>query len=159
MVWMFGMPDGGKLWWIPVSLLSLFTYVTRHRHISDGKIWRTTSDSPNSSKFSSAKYTHYTIFCCLWHESVHGENDYQFIIILVLISSSCIDKSQHKNTHVSLNMKPSWLTWIKTLCLVIILMDDAIMYTWFRLLAWHNKYKLLQFINTSSVLSHLFADQ
>ena len=36
----------------------------------------------------------------------------------------------------------------------IILMDDAIMFTCIWSFAWH-KYKLLQFINTSSAISHV----
>ena len=59
-------------------------------------------------------------------------------------SSSCVGTSQPKNTHISLNMKPFWLTWISTwqkLHLFIILSDDAIKYTCIWLLAWRNKYK------------------
>ena len=61
-------------------------------------------------------------------------------------SSSCIGKSQPKNTHTSLNIKPSWLAWIGTpqkhACMVIILTDDAIKYISIWPLAWCNEYKL-----------------
>ena len=56
-------------------------------------------------------------------------------------SSSCIGKSQLESMHISFNMNPSWMTWIKTLHLLIVWMDDAIKHTWIWPLVWHNKYK------------------
>ena len=59
-------------------------------------------------------------------------------------SSSCIGRSQAKNMHLSLNMKPSWLTWIGTqqnIALVNNLTNDAIKYTCIWPLAWRNKDK------------------
>ena len=51
-----------NLWWIPACLLSLCMYVTRHCYNSDGKIWQTTSGSPNLPGFSSsAKNSRYTV--------------------------------------------------------------------------------------------------
>ena len=73
-------------------------------------------------------------------------------------SSSCIDKSQPKNTHISLNMTILADLNCKSIALVNNLMHDAMMHTYI----CHDVItiaKCLQFIKTSLLISHLFIHQ
>ena len=73
-------------------------------------------------------------------------------------NSTCIGRSQPKNMHTSLNMKPSWLTWIGTwkiilLFLLINLTDNAVKHTCIWTIVWRSKYKLY---NSSTSFHQLF---
>ena len=87
-----------------------------------------------------------SIRCYIFGSSVHDEMIFQSSNLLSysLDSTSCIGISQPKNMHISLNMKPSWLSWIgirqRCMYLVIILTYDAIKHTCVWPLAWHDKY-------------------
>ena len=88
------------------------------------------------------------IFCSSWHKSVHGENNlsiYRPIHLIMILAATVLAnysprtpyKSQYKTILADLNWYKA-----KTLCLVIILTDDAIKYTCIWPLVWHKKYKL-----------------
>ena len=89
------------------------------------------------------------IFCSSWCESVatwwKQSTNLSSYTLDNNFTSSCISKSQprnmhiHKSQHETILADLNWYT-AKT-SLVIILMDDAIKYTCFWPLAWHNKYK------------------
>ena len=79
--------------------------------------------------------------CRWWCESVYG---YQSILLLLdnYFSSSFIGKLQPKNTHTSLNIMADLNhCTAKTLCLVILSMNDVIKYSCIWPLAWRYNYK------------------
>ena len=96
-------------------------------------------------------------FCCnTWrifeplrvYEPGFNTHEYGMYVYMYVLdsnfNSSCIGKSQPNNMHISLNMKPSWLTWISTRQNTVLVnnfnewCNQAHMHF---PLVWHNKYK------------------
>ena len=69
---------------------------------------------------------------------MHYANNYSSLITSPLITAQ---EHTYKCQHGTILAGLNWYT-AKTLCLVIILMDNAIKYTCIWPLAWHSKYKL-----------------
>ena len=104
---------------------------------------------------------HLFIFHSLWHESASGKNNlplhYHNYALDNSFSNSCTGKSQPKNTLISLNVKPSgWLELVHSKNNALINDDVSCAFICICPFTWHNKYKLLQFIDTSLALSHHF---
>ena len=84
---------------------------------------------------------------------------YQSICYMHLITIlAATQEHTHKSQHESILDDLNWYM-ARTLCLLTILTDDAMKYKCIWPFACYNKYKLLQFINTSLVISHIFAHQ
>ena len=77
------------------------------------------------------------------------------LILAPAVLANHSPRTQYKSQHETVLADLNWCT-AKTLHLLIILMNDAIMYMCIWLLAWCNTFKPLLFINTSLVISHLF---
>ena len=100
----------------------------------------------------------------LFHDMnrLHGENDlpiyHRMLLITTLAAAVLENHSPRTDTKISTWNYLGWheLVHGKTLRLFIILTDDAFMSMCIWPFTWHNKYKLLQFINTSLAISHLF---
>ena len=76
------------------------------------------------------------------------------ILAAAVLAQEYTYKPQHEAIVADLNRYTA-----KTLHLIIILMDDAIMYTCTWSFACHKNYKPLQFIDISLAISHLFNHQ
>ena len=106
-----------------------------------------------------------SLFVQVWIVTHLIVNQYMVITNLtIIILTAVILVINSPKTHTSLNMNlhtMAYLIWyIAKYCIfnLMILMDDAIIFTYIWPFAWHNtavrKYKLLQFINISLVISH-----
>ena len=93
--------------------------------------------------------------CQAWNVTnfvVHDVNCYMVkTIYQPVVAQEHTYKFQHETILVDMNQYMA-----KALCLLIVLVGDTIMYMCIWPLTWHNNHKLLQFINISSTISHLF---